>query len=104
LFVAEAFHGFPNPFRGVLRVSTDSAGISVTGLRSRYNSRGDFLIATTPPASETEPSSSTELVIPHLPDGGGFATQIILFGLGQPSSGSLLLFQQSGQPFPTTLK
>ena len=74
------------------------------GLRSRRNQRGDFLIATTPPASEAEPSSSTELVIPHLPDGGGFTTQIIVFSLGQSASGSVLLFQQSGQPFPETLQ
>ncbi len=104
LFVVEAFPGLPSPFRGVLRVSTDSTGISVIGLRSRRNQRGDFLIATTPPASEAEPSSSTELVIPHLPDGGGFTTQIIVFSLGQSASGSVLLFQQSGQPFPETLQ
>src|SRR5262249_38590898 len=44
----------PDPFQGVLRVSTvSSAGISVVGLRGRYNERGDFLITTTPPTNES---------------------------------------------------
>jgi sugar lactone lactonase YvrE len=105
-FVTQAFPGIPNPFKGILRVSTSSPGISVVGLRTRYNERGDFLITTTPPANESAASTSEEFVLPHLPDGGGYTTQIILFSgsAGQSSSGSLLLFQQSGQPFPATLR
>jgi sugar lactone lactonase YvrE len=106
LFLNQAFPGLPSPFKGILRVSTSSPGISVIGLRSRYNERGDFLITTTPPASETAPSSSAEFVLPHLPDGGGYTTQVILFSgsAGQSPSGSLRLFQQSGQPFAVTLR
>jgi sugar lactone lactonase YvrE len=105
-FLAQAFPGIPNPFKGILRVSTASPGISVIGLRTRSNERGDFLITTTPPASETAPSSSAELVLPHLPDGGGYTTQVILFSgsAGQSLSGSILLVQQSGQPFAVTLR
>ncbi|HYR43247.1 MAG TPA: hypothetical protein VER98_09500 [Terriglobia bacterium] len=34
------FSSLPNPFQGVLRVSTtSSAGISVIGIRGRYNER-----------------------------------------------------------------
>jgi hypothetical protein len=106
LFLAQLFQGLPNTFKGILRVSTQSAGISVVGLRSHYNERGDFLITTTPPSVENAAQSSTELVLPHLPDGGGYTTEFVLFSTapGQATSGSLLLFQQSGQPFPVTLR
>ena len=105
-FLAQAFAGLPSPFRGLLRVSTASSGISVVGLRGRYNERGDFLISTTPPANEGTPPSSGELLLPHLPDGGGYTTQVILFSgsAGGSSSGWLRLFQQSGQPFAVTLR
>ena len=99
-FLLQTFPGVPNPFKGILRVSSTSGGISVIGLRSRYNERGDFLISSTPPAAETTSSGTAELVLPHLPDGGGYKTEIILYGQspGQSSSGSLLLVQDSGQP------
>ena len=108
-FLAQLFTGLPGSFKGILRVSTASYGISVVGLRSRYNERNDFLITTTPPAIETAPSSSGELVLPHLADGGGYSTEFIFFsaaptGGGGSSSGSLLLFNGSGQSLSLTLK
>src|SRR5262249_25942996 len=43
------FSTLPLTFQGVVRVSTTSQnGISVVGLRGRYNERRDFLLATTP--------------------------------------------------------
>src|SRR5438874_7853847 len=46
-------------FEGLVRVSTDSAqGISVIGLRGRYNERGDFMIVTMPVVSAEAGSSS----------------------------------------------
>jgi trimeric autotransporter adhesin len=105
-FLTQAFAGVPTAFKGILRVSTASAGISVVGVRSRYNERGDFLVSTTPPVSESASPGSGELVLPDLPDGGGYTTEIILFGAsgGGTSSGLLRLFQQSGQPFAVTLR
>jgi hypothetical protein len=105
LFLSEAFSGLSSPFKGILRVSAAS-DISVVGLRSHYNERGDFLITTTPPANELSPPTSAELILPQLVDGGGYTTQLILFSgtSGQTGSGSLLLFQQSGQPFQATLR
>jgi len=104
-FFAQAFPDLPNPFRGILRVSSSSA-VSVVGLRPRYNERGDFLITTTPPTNENAPPSSTEFVLPQLADGAGVTTQIILFSgsAGQSSAGSMLLFQNSGQTFTATLR
>jgi hypothetical protein len=96
-----------NPFKGVLRVSTTApGGISVVGLRGRYNERGDFLIATTQPTIEADPPSTSTLFFPHFADGGGFTTQFILFNgtTDQSSSGSLQFYTQSGQPLSLTVR
>jgi len=93
------FAGMPNPFQGVLRVSTPSAsGLSIVGLRGRYNERRDFLITTTQPTNESSSLTGTELFFPHLADGGGYTTQFILFGGSgdQPSSGVMRFVGQSG--------
>ncbi len=94
------FETLTTPFRGVLRISTSSSGgISVIGLRGRYNERRDFLITTTPPTDESRAPVGPQF-FPHFADGGGFTTQFILFngGADQASSGSLEFFGQSGQP------
>jgi hypothetical protein len=94
----ELFPSMPSPFKGVLRITANSPGISVANLRVRYNERGDFLITTTPTSVESNPPMSTPLVIPHLTDGGGFTTQLILFSgtAGQPSLGNLSIFDRNG--------
>jgi hypothetical protein len=99
------FVSLQTPFQGVLRVSS-AASISVAGLRSRYNERGDFLITTTPSVNEASLSSTAPLYFSHLADGGGYTTQFILFSgqAGQSSSGSLQLFTQSGNPLNLTPK
>jgi hypothetical protein len=38
-FLGEFFPELPPSFKGMVRVSTSSPGISVVGLRSRYNER-----------------------------------------------------------------
>jgi virginiamycin B lyase len=95
--------GFGNlvlPFQGLLRISTASqAGIAVTGLRGRNNERGDFLITATPPVSESNSTSGSEMLFPHLVDGGGYATQFVLFSgsAGQSSSGIVRFFGHTGR-------
>ena len=79
---APGFVAMPASFQGLLRISSASA-ISVVGLRGRYNERGDFLITTTPPVAEDEPSYTGELVFPHIVEGAGYTTQFILFS-GKP--------------------
>jgi hypothetical protein len=94
------FASLTTAFRGVLRVSTSSAsGISVIGIRGRYNERGDFLLTTTQPTDESRPPAGPQF-FPHFADGGGYTTQFILFNGGpdQASSGALQFFSQSGQP------
>ena len=87
------------PFEGVLRISTDaSSGISLVGLRSRVNERGDFLITTTTLVDESTPDVTDELFFPHLVDGGGYTTQFIQLSgsTNQAMVGTLGFFSQSG--------
>jgi hypothetical protein len=97
-FLSDLFPNLPQPFQGVLRISTNSSGLSVVGLRTRVNERGDFLITTTPPASESA-TSNGQLFFPHLVAGGGYTSQLILFSSSGSSSGTLGLFDQSGAPW-----
>lgn len=105
-FAHEIFPTLPLPFQGVIRISGGgTSGISVVGLRGRYNERGDFLITTTPPSNEASTASSAELLFPHLVNGGGYTTQFILFSgtSGQSSTGNLRFFKQDGTSFSLTL-
>jgi len=107
-FLANIFAGqsFPNPFRGVLRISTPSpSGVSVAGLRTHYNELLDFLITTIPAMSESAPLSSSLRFFPQWADGGGYTTKFILFSgaPGQSGTGTLTFFSQSGQPLSLIL-
>jgi hypothetical protein len=105
-FLSDIFPTLPNPFKGVLRISTTSSGVSVVGLRTRYNERTDFLVTTTPPAVENASPAATQMVFPQLADGGGYTTQIILFSgaAGQSSSGALRLYDTNGQSLSIILR
>ena len=90
------------PFKGLVRISTNAAsGISVVGLRGRYNERAEFLITSLAPATEGAPTPGTDLYFPHFVRGGGYSTQFVVFnGSAGETSGSLRFFSQSGQPIP----
>ena len=107
-FLSDIFPSLPNPFKGVVRITTPGSGIAVVGLRARYNERQptpDFLITTTPPSNEAGTASSLEFVFPHLVNGGGYTTQFILFSgvAGQRSSGNLHFLRQDGTDFSLTV-
>ena len=96
----QGFETLSLPFSGVLRISTGAAtGVSVVGLRGRYNERDDFLITTVPPVDESGTSTSAEFFFPHFADGDGYTTQFILFaGLaGQTTSGTMRFSNTSGE-------
>jgi hypothetical protein len=98
-FLHEVFPDLPFPFQGILRISGGgAAGLSVVGLRGRYNERGDFLITTTPPSNEAAGVTGAELFFPHVVNGGGYTTQFILFSgsAGQASTGNLRFLKQDG--------
>src|SRR5262249_26471573 len=72
------FESLPLPFKGVLRASTANGNITVLAIRSRSNERGDFIFTTTPATNENAPASS-QLMFPHIVNGGGYSTQFIMF-------------------------
>lgn len=103
-FLNEFFPNLALPFQGVLRI-TGSAAVSVAGLRGRVNERNDFLITTTSPSPIVSSSVSSSLVFPHLVDGGGYTTQIIVVGNGSGDiTGTLQFFGQSGLPLPLNFR
>jgi hypothetical protein len=93
------------PFQGILRVSS-TASISVVGLRGRYNERSDFLITTVAATEEGAPASTSALYFPHLVDGGGYTTQLILLGAtaSQSESVNVVFVKQDGSPFTLSVK
>jgi hypothetical protein len=96
-FVAElpGVENLPKPFQGTLRLSS-SAPVAVIGIRGRYNERGDFLLATTPPVEE----AADEVFIPEVVDGAGYSTEIVVYdgSEGEPASGNIYFFDQNGDP------
>lgn len=94
-FIRELFPALPLSFRGFLK-ATANTPINVTGLRGRYNERGDFLITTTPPRNDALRVSSTQLIFPHIVSGGGYTTQFMLYG--QSASGQIFFNSQNGSP------
>jgi hypothetical protein len=92
------FDAVPLPFRGTLQVSTQTMeGISVIGLRSRQNERGDFLLSTVLPA---EQSDSSEIDFAPVVEGGGYSTEIVLLnGSGSTARGNLVSEPSNGVHF-----
>jgi hypothetical protein len=99
------FGALPNPFKGVLRLSS-SASISVVALRARYNERNDFLITTLPTVNEITPVSNSPMFFPQIADSGGYTTQFILFSgaAGQASTGVLAFVKESGSDWTLLLR
>jgi hypothetical protein len=107
LFVSEipGLASIPAGFQGILQIAASEA-VSLVGLRGRYNERGDFLITTIPGTDESA-SMPAEQIFPHLVDGGGYTTQVILHTTGRgspfgssPQVGILRFINQSGEAAP----
>jgi hypothetical protein len=92
-FLSEIFPDVGSPIKGILRVSTAGAPVSLAALRGHYNERGDFLMSTTPPTIESLPAATAPLIFPHVVNGGGFTTEFILFSgaANQTANGDLHL-------------
>jgi len=101
-FLSDIFNTqtLPLPVQGVLRIAAPPPGVSIVGLRSRYNERGEFLITTTPPATESPAASPalTSYVFPEVANGGGYTTEFLLFGRsdGQSTSGKVRFINYDG--------
>jgi hypothetical protein len=105
-FLSDFFQNIPQPFQGILRISTTGAAVSVVALRQRYNERGDYLITTTPPTVETGTPTAAARSFPHFVNGEGYTTQFILFSgtAGQTSGVAVRFYRQDGSPMPVTLR
>jgi len=94
----------PAEFQGVLTV-TSPVPVSVYGIRGRYNERNDYIFTTLNPSN---PSGGRPVgidgVFPHLIDGGGYRTRIVILDDTAANSASTLTFtDQDGtsvEPFP----
>lgn len=74
-----------------------SIPIAVTAIRSRLNERGESLMTTLPLADLSVPATTSPLIFPHVADGGGWTTQIVLVNAADtPLSGTVQFFNQSG--------
>jgi hypothetical protein len=57
---------------------TATQPVAVIALRGLTNERGEFLITTLPVSDISLPAGTTQVVLPHYADGGGWVTQILL--------------------------
>jgi len=101
----QGFGSLQTPFQGVLRVSSTTP-ISITGLRARYNERGDFLMTMTPPVNEMTTPSTADVYFPQIVDSGGYTTQLVLISgqAGQTSSGTIQFVSQTGGALNITVR
>jgi hypothetical protein len=94
-FARELFPEVQEGFQGVLKL-TSELPVAVAGLRGFFNSRGDYLMSAVPAIDDGAPLAES-LVLPHIVNGGGYETQIIIIGqAGEARSGFLSLTQSDG--------
>lgn len=83
---------------GSLDVTSDQP-LSVLALRLTINQRNEALLTTTPMADMTLPLGSGRLYFPHLVDGGGYSTKLILLNTSAaPEQGTLSFYGEDGSP------
>jgi hypothetical protein len=89
----------PDGFQGLLEISSE-ARIFAVGRRGHYNERGEYLTSSVPAIESTSGATGVEKILPHLVDGGGYSTKIVIFSgtPGQTGGGTLRLFNTSGTP------
>jgi hypothetical protein len=105
-FLSDFFPALPQPFRGMLRISTTTSGVGVVGIRSRYNELGNYLMTTTSATNEASPAPVGEWLFPHIVNGGGFSTEFVLFSgtAGQSPRGQMRFFEDDGSPLNINIK
>jgi len=100
VFLNQSPFNAPSPFLGSLTLSSPLP-IAVIALRGFTNERSEFLMTTLPVADLTAalPSLAAEVptLFPHLADGGGWRTQIVLVNVGDVAvSGTVEFSDPSG--------
>jgi hypothetical protein len=93
----------PSPYAGVLK-ATSPQPFTLAAFRARYNEQGTFLITATGPLKDVSLSPDggppNPAIIPHLVDGGGYATQIVVTSgpAGGAAGGAIRYLNPSGEP------
>jgi hypothetical protein len=88
----------PENFQGLIRV-TSTGPIGVAIFRYTNNSSGEFLYTSTPAINEASTPDSAGLGFPMVATGGGYDTQLVVFGpSGQAGSGDMLFVSKDGVP------
>jgi len=83
---------------GILEL-TSTQPLSVVALRLTTNQRGDTLLTTTPVAVRTTVLTTLPIYFPHLVDGGGYTTTVMLMNTsGVVESGTMELYANDGSP------
>jgi hypothetical protein len=96
-FIDELFQQLPVPFHGIVEVTSLNGFVITAALRGRWNSRGDFLMTTTPPSNQFAAPAGQETDFPLILAGAEYPEQIILFSATtQSTAGSLQVFSSSG--------
>jgi hypothetical protein len=93
-FANEFIAGLPDGFTGVIDISTNAAFAALT-LRSTLNENDDFLMTTFPVANASRPAGSPVL-FPHIADGGGYSTEVILISPVGASNSTLRFYGEDG--------
>lgn len=88
----------PDGFTGVLAIESP-APVAALALRFLVNERSELIMMTLPVADLTRPAP-WPVVFPHIADGGGFRTQILLLGPASASLSVASFFDSEGQPLP----
>ena len=93
------FTTVPFPFRGILRVTTNTPeGIVLAGVRANVNERSDFLVASILPTVESDQGLAAERVLPQVVQGSGYSTEIVLQNSRSvQSTGSINTVSTSGE-------
>jgi hypothetical protein len=91
-FLNQLFPALASDFRGIVRITSPRA-VSVASLRAKYNERSEILITASPVLNEGK-APGGDLIFPHIIQGAGWSTQLIVFG--QPGSGKVYLYAKDG--------
>jgi hypothetical protein len=93
-----------SPFQGTIEV-TSLTPIAATVVRTRYNERGDFLIASTPLDNTADLNLALESFFPIFAVGGDSDMEFVLMNSQSPNtgSGSLLFLAPNGNPFSISI-
>jgi hypothetical protein len=90
----------PSNFQGLLVITGLATGIAVTGIRGHYNERGEYFETSIVAVDAAASSTRAEKFFPHLVDGAGYKTKVVLFSgnAAQTGTGALSTADTSRNP------